>query len=190
MVRISNAEITIPLSPVSWDLFVPDLDDSEIEPAAFRQVLGHFASGVTVITAAGGEGPVGFTCQSFTSLSLDPPLVCFAPARRSSSWPRIRAARYFCINVLAEDQAEISNAFARSGTDKFSNVAWIPGRHGAPEIANASARIHCQIHNEIDGGDHTVVIARVLDLAADSSRAPLVFYRGRYGLERARHATS
>lgn len=153
-----------------------------ITPAAIRDVLGHFVSGVTVITAVTDGVPVGFTCQSFSSLSLDPPLVSFAPSRGSSSWPKVRQARSFCVNVLSEDQVDISNAFARSGTDKFAGVGWRPSLRGAPLIDGVAAYIDAQVWAEYDGGDHTIVAATVLDLGADGTRRPLMFHRGGYGL--------
>ncbi len=154
-----------------------------IDPATMRDVLGHFASGVVVVTAAGPAGPLGFTCQSFASLSLEPPLVSFAPARTSSTWPRIREVGAFCVNVLAADQQHLSAAFARSGADKFAGVGSHAGPHGAPVLHGACAWIACALWREYDGGDHTVVVGRVHDLAADASRVPLLFHRGRYGLD-------
>jgi flavin reductase (DIM6/NTAB) family NADH-FMN oxidoreductase RutF len=158
--------------------------DVTIDPTAMREVLGHFASGVVVVTAAGPVGPLGFTCQSFASLSLDPALVSFAPARTSSTWPRIRQVGAFCVNVLAEEQEALSAGFARSGVDKFAGVGWRPGPHGAPVLDGACAWIGCTLWREYDGGDHTIVVGRVRDLAADESRVPLLFHRGRYGLAR------
>jgi flavin reductase (DIM6/NTAB) family NADH-FMN oxidoreductase RutF len=155
-----------------------------IDPSAMREVLGHFASGVVVVTAAGPAGPLGFTCQSFASLSLDPALVTFAPARTSSTWPRIREVGSFCVNVLADDQEALSGGFARSGVDKFDGVAWRPGPHGTPVLAGACAWIDCTLWREYDGGDHTIVVGRVRDLAADPSRTPLLFHRGGYGVAR------
>lgn len=158
---------------------------SLVDAASMRDVLGHFCSGVTVITAIAPDGPVGFTCQSFASLSLDPPLVSFAPARTSSSWPKVRAARRFCVNVLADDQDEVSTAFARSGTDKFAGVAWRPSLQGAPVLDGVVAWIECELWAEYDGGDHTLVAASVIDLGADTARTPLLFHRGGYGLQSA-----
>ncbi|RFU21076.1 flavin reductase [Geodermatophilus marinus] len=147
-----------------------------------RDVLGHFASGVTVVTAMTDDGPIGFTCQSFSSLSLDPPLVVFAPARTSSTWPRLRDIGRFCVNVLAEDQTDLSTTFARSGADKFAGVHWRPSRHGSPVLDDVVAWIDCRLWAEYDGGDHTLVAASVLDLGADPGRRPLLFHRGAYGL--------
>lgn len=151
--------------------------------AAMREVLGHFASGVVVVTASGPEGLLGFTCQSFASLSLDPPLVSFAPALSSTTWPRIRAIGSFCVNVLAEDQEDVSAGFARMGIDRFAGVGWRPGpADGHPLLDGVCAWVSCTLWREYDGGDHTIVAGLVRDLAADPTRAPLLFHRGRYGL--------
>jgi len=153
-----------------------------VDPQVMREVLGHFASGVTVVTADTAEGPLGFTCRSFSSLSLNPPLVVFAPSRTSRTWPRLRQIGRFCVNVLAEGQTRLSQAFARSGEDKFAGVPWTRSRHGSPVLEDVVAWIDCALWAEYDGGDHTLVAARVLDLGADPSRRPLVFHRGSYGL--------
>ena len=156
-----------------------------VDPRVMRDVLGHFASGITVVTAQGPDGPVGFTCQSFTSLSLEPPLVSFAPARTSTTWPRLRDIGRFCVNVLADDQDGLSGQFARSGTDKFAGVGWTPSAHGSPVLEGVVAWIDCELYAEHDGGDHTIVVGRVLDLGATAERTPLVFHRGAYGLQAA-----
>ncbi len=153
-----------------------------VSPAVMRAVLGHFVSGIVVVTAAGASGPLGFTCQSFASLSLDPPLVSLAPGRTSTTWPRIRAVGAFCVNVLAAGHEELSAAFARSGVDKFAGVPWEPGPSGAPVLDGVSAWLDCVLWAEYDGGDHTIAVGRVRDLRADPSRAPLLYYRGRYGV--------
>ncbi|WP_448626298.1 flavin reductase family protein [Geodermatophilus sp. URMC 64] len=159
----------------------PEVPDP-VDPRVMRDVLGHFASGVTVVTADTATGPIGFTCQSFSSLSLDPPLVVFAPGRASRTWPQLREIGRFCINVLAEDQTGLSQTFARSGIDKFAGVPWTRSRHGSPVLEDVVAWIDGELWAEYDGGDHTVVLARVLDLGADPSRRPLLFHRGTYGL--------
>ena len=153
-----------------------------VDPGTMRDVLGHFASGVTVVTAQGDDGPIGFTCRSFSSLSLDPPLVAIAPARTSRTWPRLRELGRFCVNVLAEDQTALSARFARSTADKFAGVAWRPSPQGQPVLDDVVAWIDCELWAEYDGGDHTLVAARVLDLGADPGRRPLLFHRGAYGL--------
>jgi 3-hydroxy-9,10-secoandrosta-1,3,5(10)-triene-9,17-dione monooxygenase reductase component len=159
-----------------------DVPPAVVEPRVMRDVLGHFVSGVTVVTAMGGDGPVGFTCQSFSSLSLDPPLVAFAPARTSTTWPRLRDAGRFCVNVLAEEQSGLSRQFARSGTDKYAGVGWAPSPYGSPVLDGVVAWIDSELWAEYDGGDHTLVAARVLDLGADPGHRPLLFHRGAYGL--------
>ena len=153
-----------------------------VDPQVLREVMGHFASGVTVVTALTADGPAGFTCQSFSSLSLDPPLVAFAPARTSRTWPALRAIGRFCVNVLAEGQDDVSQNFARSGADKFAGVRWSPSAHGSPVLDDVVAWIDGELWAEYDGGDHSIVVARVLDLGADPDRRPLLFHRGTYGL--------
>ena len=155
-----------------------------VDPDDMRDVLGHFASGVTVVTAVTDGGPIGFTCQSFSSLSLDPPLVVFAPGRASRTWPLLRGSGRFCINVLAEGQDAVSQNFARSAPDKFAGVPWTPSVHGAPVLEGIVAWIDGELWAEYDGGDHTIAVARVLDLGAYPDRRPLLFHRGAYGLLR------
>jgi flavin reductase (DIM6/NTAB) family NADH-FMN oxidoreductase RutF len=146
----------------------------------FRAVLGRFCSGVTVITALGSAGPLGLTCQSFSSLSLDPPLVLFGPARTSTTWPRIRKVGRLCVNVLAEEHSGLSAAMARSGADKFAGVRWDASPLGAPRLDGAVAWLDCVIQAEHDGGDHTIVVAAVHGLSASPSARPLLYYRGQY----------
>ena len=153
-----------------------------VDPQQMREVLGHFASGVTVVTALTADGPAGFTCQSFSSLSLEPPLVAFAPARTSQTWPALRAIGRFCVNVLAEGQDAVSQNFAQSGGDKFAAVRWSPSAHGSPVLDDVVAWIDGELWAEYDGGDHSIVVARVLDLGADPERRPLLYHRGGYGL--------
>jgi 3-hydroxy-9,10-secoandrosta-1,3,5(10)-triene-9,17-dione monooxygenase reductase component len=155
-----------------------------VDPHVMRDVLGHFPSGVTVVTAVTDDGPIGFTCQSFSSLSLDPPLVAFAPARSSGTWARLREIGRFCVNVLAEGRDDVSQNFARSAPDKFGGVPWTPSPHGAPVLQGIVAWIDGELWAEYDGGDHTIAVARVLDLGAYADRRPLLFHRGAYGLLR------
>lgn len=146
----------------------------------FRTVLGHFPSGVTVVTGMTPTGPAGFTCQSFSSLSLDPPLVVMLPSRTSSSWPAIADTGRFCVNVLAEHQEHLSGSFARSGTNKYSGVDWRPSPAGSPVLDGACAWIDCCIEQIHPGGDHLIVVGAVTDLDADGVHAPLLFHRGGY----------
>jgi 3-hydroxy-9,10-secoandrosta-1,3,5(10)-triene-9,17-dione monooxygenase reductase component len=146
-----------------------------------RTVLGHFPSGVTIITGHEGENPLGLTCQSFSSLSLDPPLVVVLVARSSKSWPKIAATGGFCVNVLSHGQRDLSARFARSGSDKYAGISWYPCSHGRPVLEKATAWVDCAIEHTYDGGDHLIVVGRVLELqAADAALTPLVFFRGLY----------
>jgi 3-hydroxy-9,10-secoandrosta-1,3,5(10)-triene-9,17-dione monooxygenase reductase component len=155
---------------------------SAIDPAEFRQVLGTFSSGLTVITSIGGAGePYGFTCQSFASLSLDPALVVFCPSAGSSTWPRIRATGRFCVSVLAGDQRDIALRFAVSGGDKFEGVPRVPVFGGLPVIDGAIAWVAGTIADEHPAGDHTIVVGRVHELAVRRDASPLVCHRGEFG---------
>ncbi|MDI2028228.1 flavin reductase family protein [Saccharopolyspora sp. TS4A08] len=151
-----------------------------ISPQRLREVVGSFCSGVVVVSAVGSDGPIGLTCQSFASLSLEPPLVTFAVARTSRTWPRIRDVGSFCVNILAADQRELSQQFSRSGADKFAGVEWSPSPLGAPVLDGVVAWIDCELRHEYDGGDHTIVIGEVHDLAGTGERRPLLFHRGDY----------
>ena len=151
------------------------------DSALFRQVLGHFPTGVTVITAAPATGPVGLAVGSFASVSLAPPLVAFFPDRGSSSWPQIEAAGSFCVNILAEDQEVVCRRFATKGDDKFAGLGWNPARSGAPLLDGVLAWIECTIERVDDAGDHYVVLGRVEDLELGGPGGPLVFFRGGYG---------
>ncbi|QWB28363.1 flavin reductase family protein [Streptomyces koelreuteriae] len=147
----------------------------------FRRVLGHFATGVTIVTA---PPAAGFACQSFSSLSLDPPLVAFMVGRTSTTWPRIARAGVFCVNVLAADQAELCRSFAVSGADKFAGVAYDAAPvSGSPRLSGTVAWIDCTIHTVHTGGDHLIVVGRVnaLGTGTDAPAEPLLFHRGRFG---------
>ncbi|HEX7095401.1 MAG TPA: flavin reductase family protein [Acidimicrobiales bacterium] len=155
----------------------PPFDD-----AKFRQVLGHFPTGVTVITALHEGVPVGLAVGSFASLSLNPPLVLFCPGNQSSSWPKIREAGSFCVNVLSANQEHVCRVFATKEPDKFANIGWQPTAvTGSPCIDGVIAWIDCDIENIYPGGDHDIVVGRVRDLDAKDEHGPLVFYRGGYG---------
>lgn len=151
-----------------------------MDEAQFRDVLGHFATGVTIVTAMEDGVPVGFSCQSFTSLSLQPPMVALAPAKTSTSWPRIARAGAFCVNVLSAGQEEVCRAFAVSGGDKFAGIEWRPGENGAPVIEGSLAVIECELGIVHDAGDHELVTGRVQRLSVGEG-SPLLFYRGRFG---------
>jgi flavin reductase (DIM6/NTAB) family NADH-FMN oxidoreductase RutF len=153
---------------------------SDLSPRRIRNVLGHFATGLTVITAATENGPAGFTCQSFASLSLEPALVTFSPGRTSSSWPLLRAAGRFTVNILPAEHQHLAAQFARSGADKFAGVDHSPSPLGNPVLDGALAWVDCELHQEYDGGDHTIVVAAVRALSARSDVDPLLFFKGDY----------
>jgi 3-hydroxy-9,10-secoandrosta-1,3,5(10)-triene-9,17-dione monooxygenase reductase component len=146
----------------------------------YRAVLGHFASGVVVVTGMHDDGPAGFTCQSFFSLSLDPPLIALAPGKSSTSWPKASLSGNLCVNVLAAEQEAVARTFADSSADKFAGLGWSPAAHGAPRIEGALAWIDCMVETVQEAGDHWLVVARVVDLEANEGE-PLLFYRAGFG---------
>ncbi|MGP4086542.1 flavin reductase family protein [Streptomyces sp. KR55] len=154
-----------------------------VDQQEFRRVLGHFATGVTVVTAPAADGPAGFACQSFSSLSLDPPLVAFMVGRTSTTWPRIARAGVFCVNVLSAGQGELCRGFSVSGGDKFAGVAYDTAPvSGSPRLAGTLAWVDCTIHAVHTGGDHLIVVGRVatLGMGDNEDRAPLLFHKGRF----------
>ena len=153
---------------------------SGLDQARFREVLGHFATGITIVTALEDGVPVGFTCQAFSALSLDPPMVILAPARSSTSWPRIAKAGAFCVNVLEERQEALCRAFAVSGGDKFEGVGWTNGITGAPVIDHSLAVVECRLGDIFDGGDHELVTGHVVAMDVAEGN-PLLFYRSGFG---------
>ena len=156
---------------------------AEFSSVDFRQAMGNFCTGVTVVTGVAGGAPVGFAAQSFVSLSLDPPLIAVCPAKSSSSWPRIREVGNFCINILAADQLWICQAMAQSGADKFTDVDWRTGITGAPIINGGLAYVDCRLVDEHEAGDHTIAVGAVKDFElVDSAAQPLLFMRGGYGV--------
>jgi 3-hydroxy-9,10-secoandrosta-1,3,5(10)-triene-9,17-dione monooxygenase reductase component len=152
----------------------------EADAAGFRHVLGHFCTGVTVITTAEDGRPAGFACQAFAALSLAPPLVLFCPASSSTTWPVIARAGYFCVNVLAAGQQELARRFGASGADKFAGVSWSTSPSGAPVLAGALTWVDCALEAVHEAGDHYVVTGRVTWLGPCAPGRPLLFYRGRY----------
>jgi flavin reductase (DIM6/NTAB) family NADH-FMN oxidoreductase RutF len=155
--------------------------DPGFDSARFRQVLGHFTTGVTVVTAAPDDGPVGLAVGSFASVSLDPPLVGFFPDKASSSWPKIEATGRFCVNILGGEQEDVCRRFASKGDDKFAGLGWKPAGSGAPLLDGVLAWIDCDIESVTDAGDHYFVLGRVRDLGVGHDGAPLLFFRGGYG---------
>jgi 3-hydroxy-9,10-secoandrosta-1,3,5(10)-triene-9,17-dione monooxygenase reductase component len=149
-------------------------------PEGFRAVLGHVPTPVVVVTAMGDDGPLGLAIGSFTSVSLDPLLVGFFPARTSGSWAAMRGVGSFCVNVLADDQHDVCRTFATRGADRFAAVGWRPAPSGAPVLDDAVAWIDCALHQELDAGDHLLVLGLVTALDLTRDVPALVFHRGDY----------
>lgn len=161
-------------------------NEPEVDPRTFRHVLGQFCTGITVITTMHDERPIGFACQSFAALSLEPPLVLFCPTKVSRSWQAIEATGRFCVNILHENQRHVSARFGSREPDKFAGIEWGPSPLGSPIIAGALAHIDCTVASVHDGGDHHVVFGLVSSLSEvpKAKPRPLLFYRGEYtGIE-------
>jgi 3-hydroxy-9,10-secoandrosta-1,3,5(10)-triene-9,17-dione monooxygenase reductase component len=153
-----------------------------IDPRVFRDTLGHYASGITIVSGHDDDGPIGFTCQSFYSVSMDPPLVSFSVMTNSTTYPRIRETGRFAVNVLSHHQDAVSSQFARKGTDKWAGISWQPTQSGDPVIADTLMWVDCDIWAEHEAGDHLIVIGRVNEMSpAEWHRhEPLLFFKGRY----------
>ncbi len=159
--------------------FRPDLRGPDAD--LLRHVLGHYPTGVAVITAHTEHGPVGMAMNSFTSLSLDPPLVLFCPAAASTTWPVLREVGRVAINVLSAKQEAVSRRFAAKSVDRFSDASWSVGENGAPLLHDALGWLECTVQSESEAGDHTVVIAEIERMNVHwEITEPLVFFRGRY----------
>lgn len=158
-------------------------NDPTIDSGDFRNVLGHFPTGVTVVTANGAERPVGVAIGSFVSISLDPPLVGFFLGTESGSWPPIEESGYFCVNVLTSDQQELCGVMASRSDTKFDGVDTTAAPHsGAPILPDVHAALDCRIEQVVQTGDHNLIIGRVLSLATHNTETgPMVFYKGQYG---------
>lgn len=152
------------------------------DPVEFRRILGHVPTAVSVITAlTEDELPIGMVVGTFTSVSLDPPLVGFLPDKKSRTWPRIQAAGHFCANILTSDQAALCRQIASKPQDKFAGVDYRLSTHRLPVIANALASVECRIHAVNDAGDHYFVLGQVLKMEAVHASEPLLFFCGKYG---------
>lgn len=163
------------------DSFIPGDEAAMAAARQFRDVLGRFASGVTVVTAMSAGRPIGMTCQSFSSVSLSPPLVLFIPAKTSRAWPLIQRAGKFCVNLLAFEQAAISNVMATKGIDKFESLPWKPTEStGSPLLEGVLGWIDCTVHSVHEAGDHYVVIGRVQEMGSTDAKDPLLFFEGSY----------
>ncbi|GAB90164.1 flavin reductase family protein [Gordonia rhizosphera] len=156
---------------------------TQIDQLHYRTVMGHLPTGVVVLAVMNSDydHPCGLVVGTFQSLSLDPALVTFSVAHTSTSWPKVRAAGRLSASVLAAGQEPVCGALSRKQTDKFDGVDWALSDNGSPRIAGAHAWIDCEVAHEFDGGDHVIVIARVLSMDVGIDSEPLVFHRGRLG---------
>jgi len=158
------------------------LEKHEIDLKAFRRALGNFATGVTIITTRAPDGAnIGVTASSFSSLSLDPPLVLWSSIKETPSCKVFESASHFAVNILASDQLEMSNHFARQQEDKFDGVEWEAGIGGSPIFPDCAGRFQCESYDKLDGGDHWIFVGRVLAFD-DFGRSPLCFHQGSYSM--------
>jgi 3-hydroxy-9,10-secoandrosta-1,3,5(10)-triene-9,17-dione monooxygenase reductase component len=149
---------------------------------SFRDALGRFATGVAFVTAAPDGEPAGLIVNSLASVSLEPPLVSFSPARTSLTWSRMRRARRFGVNVLARQHERFAVRATPAGADRFAGLRWEPGRGGAPLLTDALASLECEIVAEHPAGDHWIVVGRVDDLRVSPVGEPLIFFAGAFGI--------
>ncbi|MEV3977584.1 flavin reductase family protein [Nonomuraea sp. NPDC049758] len=157
-------------------------DQQTVGADVFRQALAVHASGVVVITAQSEGIPVGLTATSFSSVSLDPPLVSFYVDQSSTTWPWLRGADHFAVNILASDQAELAARFARKGVDRFAApTRWRAGPLGAPLLQDVSAHLICLPYETVEVGDHVLVVGLVAEAATHNAGRPLLYHQGRFG---------
>ncbi|BCH56181.1 flavin reductase family protein [Agrobacterium vitis] len=151
------------------------------DQAEFRRALGHYPTGVCIVTAQHDDKPIGMTIGSFTSVSLDPPLVGFLPAHSSQTWPLIAKAGAFCVNILADDQSDLPGRFAKRDADRFQDIAHSRSSLDLPVFDGVVAWIDCTLHSAHEAGDHLFVMGNVLTLSVVRDRPPLLFCRGAFG---------
>lgn len=166
----------IPTYEAEFDVDVPGPDE-------MRRAMGRFASGVTVVTGLDEDGPTGFACQSFASVSLEPPLVLFCADHRGRAWPRLRRTGWFTVNVLGENQTDLCARFGSGRGLKFDGLDWDLSRWGTPSLPGVLMRVHASVEDVHVAGDHDVVIGRVAELECVGDQSPMVFYRGAFGLD-------
>ncbi len=152
-------------------------------PLEMRAAMGNFATGVTIVTGMDDGEPVGFACQSFASVSLEPPLVLFCADHSGRAWPRIRRSGRFTVNVLGEDQADLCQRFGSSRGRKFEDLEWGLSPEGTPSLPGTLMRVHALVEDVVVAGDHDVVIGRVTRPETPHRDNPMLFFRGRFGVE-------
>ncbi len=157
-------------------------DVQMIDVATFRHVLGHYPTGVCVVTTADADGfKTGMVVGSFSSVSLDPPLIGFFPDKRSSTWPHIERSGKFCVNILASNQNDVCHRFAASGGDKFGTLDHSVSGNGSPVLRDVAAWIDCTLYRTCDAGDHLLALGLVQDLEHNDGAEPMIFWKRDYG---------
>jgi len=152
-----------------------------VDQLEFRRVMGHFATGVTVVTSHDGAGKLGgLTANSVASVSLDPPLVLVCVDKKSDSYPLFAASQTFAVNILANEQETLSRRFAKSGGDKFTGVGYRIGTTGCPLLTDTIAFLDCKVRHTFEAGDHTIYVGEAVEIAVDSEADPLLYFRGGY----------
>ncbi|MFD0022323.1 flavin reductase family protein [Streptomyces sp. NPDC058382] len=168
--------VTVSSYPATAEAAAPGID-----PGRFKQAFRRYPAGVVVVTADAGQGPIGFTATSLSSLSLDPPLVSFGIGTTTSSWPHIERARTAVVNFLGAEQRDLATTFATSGIDRFAApTRWHRLPEGEPALDGVAGRLRLEIEQLVPAGDHRIVIARVVDVRLDERRSPLLFHDGAY----------
>jgi 3-hydroxy-9,10-secoandrosta-1,3,5(10)-triene-9,17-dione monooxygenase reductase component len=162
-------------------LAIPSTTAPAPDPRSFRDALGHWVTGVALVTAAPDGEPAGLIVNSLASVSLEPPLVSFCPSRSSLTWQRMRHTGRFGVNVLARDHEHFARQATPPGADRFAGVDWHPGRSGVPLLIDAIATLECEIVAEHPAGDHWIVIGHVDNLHTSTGRDPLTFFAGAFG---------
>lgn len=152
-----------------------------LDPREFRNTLGLFVTGVTIVTTRSVQGArIGVTANSFNAVSLDPPLILWSLGRKAASLPAFEGSGSFAVHILRQDQIELSNLFARSGADKFDGIDTGNGWGGAPTLPDCAARLECRTYNRHSAGDHVIFIGEVMEMLSDPSAKPLLYHGGRY----------
>jgi flavin reductase (DIM6/NTAB) family NADH-FMN oxidoreductase RutF len=179
--RICRQERGAPRPPVDLPQYFGSWNLMSFSERQFRDVLGHFVTGITVVTCVGRDGrKVGVTINSFNSVSLEPPLVLFSVGRAGYSFDDLMACDKLAINMLAENQEELSNRFAQPGGDKWQDIDFATNDAGVPLLKGCLARLECTPEMRYEGGDHVIIVSRVDRLEARDDVGPLVYYRGSY----------
>lgn len=152
-----------------------------VDQLEFRRVMGHFATGVTVVTSHDGDGKLGgLTANAVASVSLDPPMALVCVDKASDSYPLFGKSKSFVINILSNEQETLSRRFAKSGGDKFTGIAYRIGSTGAPILGDTVAFLECKVRHEFDAGDHTIYVGEAVDIEVSSESDPLLYFRGGY----------